>query len=219
MSEAVRVAMVALLISCTTTAVSPDAAAPDAPGPSARLPDTERLPPPVPNAPRYHLPAPFALTLEPGQATAIDDCIACQHDMFGIRCSRRVTCPAPDCVLHDGTRLSPGAEADVELCLHCRCEPTGAVCERRTDGACPEGCAHLASDSGTYEVVPLGEQRAMSETAMCTCDATEGFTDCRTIFTSCDDGTPEGERVPHPSGCGSCLCSNGYLACDRRGCD
>ena len=165
------------------------------PGPE-RLPDTEQLPPPIPNSSRFHLPAPFGLTspsarpppsmtASPASTTpSASGAVAATHASHPIAC----------CTTERSSRR--GGEIEVDRCLRCRCEPTGPVCERRTDGACPDGSPFRNPESGAYEVVPLGEQRAMSETAVCLCDATAGLTGCRTIYTNCEDGTPEGERVP-----------------------
>ena len=153
----------------------------------------------------------------------LDDCVVCQCTSYGGRCSRRVGCERDVCVFADGTTALPGETARVHGCFVCRCDDEGGVCVRDTMSPCPsDGCLVPYFGTPPSLTIAFGDSRMISECHDCVCDEVTG-TACQNIchpYCFPPEGPPvnDQDRVPHPSGCGSCVCDNGDLACDRRGC-
>lgn len=149
-----------------------------------------------------------------GSYRLVDDCVVCQCTTYGMRCARRTGCPRAVCVLVDGTELARGATATID-CIDCACGDDGATCTRSTAGDCPSDACVLRD--GT--LVPLGEQRFVSECHACDCDATSGLSCTNLCHPTCEPaGVPDQERVLGADGCSTCVCDYSDLACESSGC-
>ena len=122
-----------------------------------------------------------------GERVVVDECVECQCTTYGFRCRKRDTCPDDRCVFVDGQVVARGGTAIVETCFDCECGASGAACRRRTAAPCPVDGCRLGD-----EVLPLGEERLVSECHACQCDVNAGLL-CENLCHPtcyCTDDTP-----------------------------